>query len=353
LLTKIASMTTAAAKGGWTRETRFKVIADRWETDLAHEVTHGTMSAGTQRTYLSFLKNHIRPRLDALMMWEVSAIICDDLIKDTRNAKGYDSAKTVRTILSAICSLAVRLGAIDVNPVRSTARLAKGRSDQKDVKAMDHEQIDDMLTGLDTYAVTKERDSKGRRIGKRVVVWRDLRELSEAMLATGVRIGEVLATSGDDVTKDDEGKPAVNIDAHIVRIKGQGIVRVPGRKGNKPGVLLTLPDWAAPMFARRKLAAGPNGPLFASLDGGWLDSSNTINRLREALNAIGFAWVTSHVWRKTVATLLDETGLNVGEIADQLGNTRAVTEKHYIKRRSRNKKAAGALESIKPTKKAG
>jgi hypothetical protein len=119
-------MTTAAAKGGWTRETRFKVVADRWEADLEHEVAHGTMSAGTQRTYLSFLKNHVRPRLDALMMWEVSASICDDLIKDTRNAKGYDSAKTVRTILSAICSLAVRLGAIDVNPVRSTAPPGQG-----------------------------------------------------------------------------------------------------------------------------------------------------------------------------------------------------------------------------------
>jgi integrase len=276
---------------------------------------HGTRSAGTQRTYLSFLKNHVRPRLDALMMWEVTAIICDDLIKDTRNAKGYDSAKTVRTILSAICSLAVRLGAIDVNPVRSTARLAKGRDDQKDVKAMTSEQIDEMLTGLGKCAINKEKDSKGRRVGKRVLVWRDLPELAEAMLATGVRIGEILATSGDDVIKDDDGKAAVRINTHIVRVKGQGLVRVSGRKGNKPGVILTIPSWSAATFARRKLAAGPNGPLFASLEGGWLDPSNTINRLREALNESGFAWVTSHVWRKTVATLLDEAGLNVSEIA--------------------------------------
>lgn len=347
LLAKLATITTTAAKGGWTRETRFKVVADRWESNLEHEVAHGTMSAGTQRTYLSFLKNHARPRLDALMMWEVSAIICDDLIKDTRNAKGYDSAKTVRTILSAICSLAVRLGAIDVNPVRSTARLAKGRDDQKDVKAMTSEQIDEMLTGLGKCAINKEKDSQGRRVGKRVLVWRDLPELAEAMLATGVRIGEILATSGDDVIKDDDGKPAIRIDTHIVRVTGKGLVRVPGRKGNKPGVILTIPSWSAATFARRKLAAGPNGPLFASLEGGWLDPSNTINRLREALNESGFAWVTSHVWRKTVATLLDKAGLNVSEIADQLGNTRAVTEKHYIKPRSRNTKAAAALESIK------
>src|SRR5689334_10102637 len=88
------------------------------------------------------------------------------------------------------------------------------------------------------------------------------------------------------------------------------------------------------MFARRKLAARPHGQLFTSLESGWLDPSDTGNRMREALDEISFDWVTSHVWRKAVATC-------------------AVTECHYIKRRSRNKKAAATLESIKPTKKPG
>jgi hypothetical protein len=111
---------------------------------------------------------------------------------------------------------------------------------------MDTEQIDQMLTRLGNYGTTKEKDSKGRRVGKRVLVWQDLPELAEAMLATGVRTGEVLAISGDDVIKDDDGKTAVRIDAHIVRIKGKGLVRVPGRKSNKPGVILTVPGWSAP-----------------------------------------------------------------------------------------------------------
>jgi integrase len=88
--------------------------------------------------------------------------------------------------------------------------------------------------------------------------------------------------------------------------------------------------------------------VFASLSGEWLDPSNTINRLRVALNQSGFEWVTSHVWRRTVGTLLDEAGLAVAEIADQLGNTRAVAEKHYIRTRATNTKGAAALESIRP-----
>jgi integrase len=209
---------------------------------------------------------------------------------------------------------------------------------------MDQEQIDQMLTGLDAYAIGKERDSKGRRVGKRVLVWRDLRELSEAMLATGVRIGEVLAFSGDDVAKDDDGKPAVWVDAHIIRVKGTGIIRVPGRKGNKPGVLLTLPDWATTMFAQRKLAAGPRSPLFASLEGGWLDPSNTGNRIRLG-DLPRLAQDRGHTARPGRTQRRRDRR--------PARQHRAVTERNYIQTRSRNKKAAAALESIKRPQKTG
>lgn len=128
------------------------------------------------------------------------------------------------------------------------------------------------------------------------------------MLATGIRIGEVLAPSGNDVTKNDDSNPAVWINADIIRVTGQGIVRVPGRKGNKPGLLLTVPPTVR--LARRRLA----GPVQHHQPPA---RSARQDRVRLV---------------KTVATLLDEAGLNVGEIADQLGNTRAVTERHYIKK---------------------
>jgi predicted transcriptional regulator len=54
--------------------------------------------------------------------------------------------------------------------------------------------------------------------------------------------------------------------------------------------------------------------------------------------------VTSQVFRKTVATILDEAGLSTGAVADQLGNTRAVAEKYYIARRAANEQARDALD---------
>jgi len=44
-----------------------------------------------------------------------------------------------------------------------------------------------------------------------------------------------------------------------------------------------------------------------------------INRLTEAVTAVGYEWATSHVFRKTVGTL-DEADLPITAIADQLGN---------------------------------
>ena len=39
-------------------------------------------------------------------------------------------------------------------------------------------------------------------------------------------------------------------------------------------------------------------------------------------DAAGFAWVTSHIYRKTVATLMDEAGLTGRQAGGQLGHAK-------------------------------
>ena len=65
--------------------------------------------------------------------------------------------------------------------------------------------------------------------------------------------------------------------------------------------------------------------MFPSQLGKLRDRFNTNADLREAMNPLGFGWVSSHNFRKTAATLLDEAGLTVREIADQLGHKRVST----------------------------
>jgi integrase len=56
--------------------------------------------------------------------------------------------------------------------------------------------------------------------------------------------------------------------------------------------------------------------------------------------------VTSHVFRKTVGTHLDEADRPTTAIADQLGNSSDIAERHYRKRRVANQANADALETI-------
>ncbi|PXY34986.1 hypothetical protein BAY59_05800 [Prauserella coralliicola] len=77
------------------------------------------------------------------------------------------------------------------------------------------------------------------------------------------------------------------------------------------------------------------------------DRSNTNADLRDAMNPLGFDWVTSHNFRKTAATLLDDAGLTVREIADQLGHKRvSMTQDTYFGRKQASPKVAKLLSVI-------
>ncbi|MPY85993.1 MAG: tyrosine-type recombinase/integrase [Actinophytocola sp.] len=208
--------------------------------------------------------------------------------------------------------------------------------------ALDLEQRIELMAKLREYGPSRQQDAKGRSLGGRGQIWLDLPDIMEAMLATGVRLGELLALDSAEV---DPANATVVISHHLVRITGQGLVRRRKRKGNRDGLVLKVPQWSVPMWRRRKLASG-GGPVFASFTGNWLDPSNVINAISTAMADVGYGWVTSHVFRKTVATVLDEAELPTTAIADQLGNTRAVAEKHYRRKRVANQANADALESM-------
>ena len=161
------------------------------------------------------------------------------------------------------------------------------------------------------------------------------------MLGTGVRIGEALAVSWDEV---DLAAGTVTIDHTVIRLKGVGLLRK-GTKSTAGERTLRLPAFAVSMLRRRKLAAGGRGPVFPDSLGGWRDPSNTSRDLRNARGSTEFAWVTSHVFRKTAATKLDRAGLSARVIADQLGHAKvSMTQDRYLDRRAVTSDAADALD---------
>ena len=188
----------------------------------------------------------------------------------------------------------------------------------------------------------------------------DLPDLIDWMLATGCRIGEALAlrygTNGD-------GRPILDLDARtwevnatVVRVPGAGLTIQPRPKTDAGWRVIALPDFAVRMLEDRRTRslrlAGRDVVFPPPLTGALRDPSNVSGDLRQLLDSFEcetctgtgsqlnddgslkmgvagrrvpceegpWSWVTSHTFRKTVATRLDEAGLTPRQVADQLGH---------------------------------
>jgi integrase len=178
---------------------------------------------------------------------------------------------------------------------------------------------------------------------------RDLPDLVRFLMATGLRIGEACGLPWHAV---DLQAGTIEVRAAAVRVRGQGLV-VKTTKTDAGTRTLVLPRWCTAMLRDRanRLTATTNDrggrPVFPAPRGGWRDPSNTQADLRDAFTAAGFAWVTSHVFRKTVATLRDQAGLSSRAAADQLGHANtSMTTDVYFGRKVATTGAAAVLEPL-------
>jgi integrase len=113
--------------------------------------------------------------------------------------------------------------------------------------------------------------------------------------------------------------------------------------------IVTLPGWAVDMLKRRCVDRDENpwDVVFPSPLGRLRDPSNTQGDLRDIFDRAGYPEITSHTFRRTVATLMDRAGLTARAAADQLGHAKvSMTTDHYFGRRAANTGAAGVLEAL-------
>jgi integrase len=239
---------------------------------------------------------------------------------------GSGAAKACRSVLSGVMGYAARYGAIPTNPVRDIGRV---RGTRRPVKARS-------LTTAECARWLAQLEAD------RAAVRRDLPDLTRWFLATGVRIGEAIAVDWNAI---DMEQATVEIDYKILRVKGAGLLRVRRTKSDAGHRTLPLPLFAMRMLERRQAGTTGDRPLFPDAIGGWRDPTNLSRELREARGTGEFAWVTSHVFRKTCATLLDEGDLSARQIADQLGHAKvSMTQDNYLGRRLTSRRTAQTLD---------
>lgn len=310
-----------------TGDTRFGIAAEQWLDGVRAAVAAEQRSPSTVNVYQLVLNAHVLPVLGQLKLREVTSSRVSKFLVSVRDNSGASVAKTCRTVTSGILGHAHREGAVTHNVAKNNLPLS-GKP-KKQPRALTRAE-------RARWAAQLSADPGADR--------KDLPDLTAFMLDTGVRIGEALAVSWDLV---DFEAATVEISHTVIRVKGQGLLR----KSTKTAAgtrVLPLPASTVAMLRRRRRARAIPAigatPVFPDSLGGWRDPSNTSRDLRNARGTEEFAWVTSHVFRKTAATIMDEAGMPAREIADHMGHEKvSMTQDTYLGRRVTSRRAAEVL----------
>ena len=132
-------------------------------------------------------------------------------------------------------------------------------------------------------------------------------------------------------------KPAatLTVTGKVIRAAGKGLMRLDETKTAAGRRTLPLPGFSVTVLsARRSLPdLGQQTMVFPSTAGKWRDPDNFRARWRTVRDDLGVPDVTSHSFRKTVATLIDDAGLSARIGADHLGHTGiSMTQDRYMAR---------------------
>jgi integrase len=310
---------------GLTADSTVAALAEAWHAGLSD------LSPVTLQAYRDRLDRQIVPRLGQVRVRELTAGLLDRQLRTIAADHGLATAKTCRSVLSGMCTLATRHNALPHNPVRDLGAI-RGRP-KKAPAALTVAQLRQLRAAL-TY------DDQA--------VVRDLPDLVDFLMATGLRIGEAAGLAWDDVDLD---AGTIEVRTAVVRVRGRGLVRKATKTDAGTRTLL-LPTWCLTMLRQRTTRSAPAAepgplPVFPAALGGWRDPSNTQADLRDAFITAGFDTVTSHVFRKTVATLMDHAGLSARAAADQLGHANtSMTTDVYFGRKVLVTGAAAVLEAL-------
>ena len=172
----------------------------------------------------------------------------------------------------------------------------------------------------------------------------DQADLIEFMAGTGCRVGEVCALEWKDI---DLATGTVTITANVVRAKGLGLIRQDHPKTAAGVRTISLPKPLVGLLGDRRIRLDDSPLVFPTVLGNLRDNRNTMRDWREARIRLGFANVSTHSFRKTVATALDQAGLTAREVAEYLGHENpSITQDVYMAENTGGIRAAAALDGL-------
>jgi integrase len=215
---------TAPAGELLTAETRLIDLANLWITGLEAE---GRIEQTTINEYRRVLDNLVLPIVGGLKLREATTGRLDRLLLRLRDQSVNRQLKA-KVVLGAMLDLAVRHDAIPTNPVRGTSRIHRHKQETKALR------VEDLIE----IRAAVRRWVNADRPGPRATG--DMADIIDLMLATGCRIGEILALRWSDLELDGE-LPILTVSGTIKTETERARIGRPPRSRTQAGELWHSP----------------------------------------------------------------------------------------------------------------
>ncbi|WP_158441143.1 tyrosine-type recombinase/integrase [Kribbella steppae] len=365
------------------------------------------LSPGTYQTYRYQYDKNLVPRIAEIRLVELTTPRVDAVIQAIRREVGVASAKTCKSILSGTCVLAVRRGVLPANPVRDVKIRSKARRPPRALEAGERKawfqllRQDECAVRADLVDLCKFMLATGQRIGETLAVtWNEIDWKTgevycghqiQRLNGQGLVRRRVKSAAGERILVLPDWalemliarwSPGTSPDSPIFPDSKGGFrdpqnVQHALRNARRPLGCQRRAELEETLRRHRRRAGLTQAQIVSNL--GWRKTRVSLietGRVRldaeEAValaNAYGLstgeraalleltelagmrslademAWVTAHVFRRTTATILADSGQTPRKIADQLGHSlTSTTIDQYIGRRARNPEAASLLD---------
>lgn len=272
----------------------------------------------------------LRAKLGGVRVGEATPARIDAALRSMSSTHGPVMARQAKTILRGGLQLAVLANVLSTNPVRDVQQI-KSKRPPKGAPSLTADQLRDLLVRLRASEYCREHD---------------LADPFTILVATGLRRCELLGLRWSDL---DETAGTLGVTGKVVRVTGKGLIRVDETKTAAGRRTIALPSFAIDALRQRRslpyLGQHPT-IMFPSTAATWRDPNNFGRDWRRVREELGVPDVTTHSFRKTLATLIDDSGLSARVGADHLGHSKvSMTQDVYMTRGKVHTQVADVLDA--------
>lgn len=304
-------------------DTKVTVLVEQHLARLAED----GRSPVTLSTY-RFTAAKLAKFIGGVRVGEATPARIDAAIRSMRTAHGPTMARQSKTILRGALQLAVMANALGANPVRDVQPIGL-ENRPKGAPALSGSQLRELLAKLRADDYCQQND---------------LVDPITVLIATGLRRSELLALRWTDF---DETTGTLTVTGKVVRVAGKGLQRTGDTKTDAGRRTIPLPRFAVDALRERRTHPylGQLTVIFPSTAGTLRDPNNLGKQWRKVRDQLGVPGVTTHSFRKTLATLIDEEGLSARVGADHLGHAKvSMTQDRYMSRGRVHTEVAALLD---------